>query len=454
MRWPSFRPTPVAVAVAAGALALAACSDTLVTAPIGAPSARPSFNVSGTNPLTITSGASTQYCSTQQLNGDTASAPLTFGPFLGCGAGTLDLGGNVVNVATGNATIGSALASYNPGWSAPFTGSDWIGITVTNGTPPVAGPSSDYRPNPGRYVFQEVFTIPANVTNPVLDLHVKGDNVVGVYLNGKLITAQANTDCNVAPCNWNIDTHVVDNTASDFHIGGNDTLTFRVVDLPTGYPVTAVGPVGGPAPQFGCPTRPFQANGMVGFAGGPVATSPGHVVVPGGAGTAMTNIGAANQAGCENPMGLDYAAQMSWTPAPPPPICDFITFGRLVLGSGNDKIVISGNAGGNAPDGGILGTIEISVGGTQYHVPTIESYALPASGVLFGDPFARVITGHSGTHLVELRLRDNPNPGQGEPGTQEGDAVWLKIDNTVIVPLQTLDKGNIQLHLHCRGPGE
>jgi hypothetical protein len=50
-------------------------------------------------------------------------------------------------------------------------------------------------------------------------------------------------------------------------------------------------------------------------------------------------------------------------------------------------------------------------------------------------------------------LRDNPNPGQGEP-TDEGDKVWLKIDNTVIVPLQTPDQGNIQLHLHCRGPGE
>ncbi len=136
-----------------------------------------------------------------------------------------------------------------------------------------------------------------------------------------------------------------------------------------------------------------------------------------------------------------------------PPLCDFITFGRLVTQVGGDKIVISGNAGGNAPGGGILGTIEISVGGVQYHVPTVETYALPTSGVLFGDPFARVITGHSGTHLIELRLRDNPNPGQGEP-TDEGDKVWLKIDNTVVVPLQTPDQGNIQLHLHCRGPGE
>jgi hypothetical protein len=143
----------------------------------------------------------------------------------------------------------------------------------------------------------------------------------------------------------------------------------------------------------------------------------------------------------------------SQTP-PPPAVCDFITFGRLVTTVGDDKIVISGNAGGNAPGGGILGTIEISVGGTQYLVQTIESYGPTTSGVLFPDPFARVITGHSGTHLIELRLRDDPNPGQGEPGTAEGDKVWLKIDNTVVVPLQTLDQGNIQLHLNCRGPGD
>jgi len=150
----------------------------------------------------------------------------------------------------------------------------------------------------------------------------------------------------------------------------------------------------------------------------------------------------------------DYILSIVPKVIPPPPVCDFITFGRLVTAVGDDKIVISGNAGGNAPGGGILGTIEISVGGVQYHVPTIESYGLTTSGVLFPDPFARVITGHSGTHLIELRLRDNPNPGQGEPGTTEGDKVWLKIDNTVVVPLQTLDKGNIQLHLNCRGPGD
>jgi hypothetical protein len=353
----------------------------------------------------------------------------------------LSLGGNAVSPATGNATPGSPLASYNPGWSAPFTGSEWIGITTKG------GPSSDYRPNPGRYVFQEVFNVPASVTNPVLDLHVKSDNVVGVYLNGKLIGAQPNTDCNAAPCNWNIDTHIVYNVAADFVIGGSNTLTFRVVDLPTGYPVL-VAPVGGPAPQFGCPTRPFQVNGTVGFGATLVPTSPLHVIAGGGAGTPMTNIGLANQAGCENPMGLDFSAVLSWTV---PQICDFITFGRLVVEVGGEKIVISGNAGGNAPDGGILGEIEIDVGDTKYHVHTIDTYGLTTNAPLFPDPFARRITGLSGTHTVELRLRDNPNPGQGEP-TSEGDKVWLKIDGVVVVPTQTPDQGNIQLHLNCRGP--
>jgi hypothetical protein len=111
-----------------------------------------------------------------------------------------------------------------------------------------------------------------------------------------------------------------------------------------------------------------------------------------------------------------------------------------------------GQRGGNAPDGGILGENEIAIGGVQYHVSTIESYALTTNLLLFPDPFARVITGKSGTTL-ELRLRDNPNPGQGEP-THEGDKVWLKIDGVVVVPLQTPDQGNIQLHLDCRGPGD
>ena len=60
--------------------------------------------------------------------------------------------------------------------------------------------------------------------------------------------------------------------------------------------------------------------------------------------------------------------------APPPPICDFITFGRLVTEVNGQKVVISGNAGGNKPGGGILGEFHIEANGVDNHVADIDSY--------------------------------------------------------------------------------
>jgi len=283
----------LSLALAAGALTLAACSDSTTTPTRGISPGEASLSVTGTNPLTIASNGSTQYCPTAQLNGGNNaigdwSIPATFAPITtGCTT-ALDLT--------------SALNVYNPGWSQPFAGSDWIGITTKG------GPSSDYRPNPGRYVFQETFSVPTGVTNANLSLDLKGDNVAAVYLNGTLLGAQPNTDCNSGTCNWNSDLHVT----SALTAGTSYTLTFVVSDLPTGFPVLTA-PTGGPAPQYGCPTRPFQTNGTAGFTSTPVATSPNHVVAGGGAGTPMTNIGLANQAGCENPMGLDFVGSVSWT---------------------------------------------------------------------------------------------------------------------------------------------
>jgi hypothetical protein len=94
----------------------------------------------GVNSVTIASDGSTQFCTAQNVIGN-YTIPATFGPFAGCGT-ALDLM--------------PALAVYNPGWDAPIAGSSWIGWT-SNG-----GPSSDYRPETGRYVFQETFAIPAN----------------------------------------------------------------------------------------------------------------------------------------------------------------------------------------------------------------------------------------------------------------------------------------------------
>jgi len=293
----SIRSYTAALAAVAGALAFSACSDSPIGPSRSLSSSDASMSVTpgpGANQLTIVSDAATLYCSGSQLNGGNNavgdwSIPTTF-TGVTCGAGTVNLT--------------SALNVYNPGWSQPFTGSSWIGITTKG------GPSSDYRPNPGRYVFQESFSVPASVTSPSLDLHVKSDNVAAVYLNGTQIGAQSNTDCNSGTCNWNSDLHIVQPLTA----GTAYTLTFVVSDLPTGFPITT-GPTGGPAPQYACPTRPFQVNGTAGYTATLVPTSPNHVVAGGGAGTAMTNIGAANQAGCENPMGLDFAGLVSWTPA-------------------------------------------------------------------------------------------------------------------------------------------
>jgi hypothetical protein len=299
----SFRRPALSLAVAVGALALAACSDSPLSPTRSLRSSDASLSVTpGTNSLAIVSDGSTQYCASAQLNGGNNAVldwniPATFAPVAGCGT-AVDL-----QLPAGT----SALDAYNPGWSAPFTGSHWIGITTKG------GPSSDYRPNPGRYVFQETFTIPANVTNASLDLHVKSDNVAAVYLNTTQIGAQANTDCNAGTCNWNSDLHLTPSLTANTAY----TLTFVVADLPTGFPVTAVGPIGGPAPQYGCPTRPFQVTGSHLFTNDQlVNTSPNHVVAGGGAGTPMVDQGLATQHGCENPMGLNFAGTATWTPPP------------------------------------------------------------------------------------------------------------------------------------------
>src|SRR5215218_1094926 len=52
----------------------------------------------------------------------------------------------------------------------------------------------------------------------------------------------------------------------------------------------------------------------------------------------------------------------------PPPVCDFITFGRLVVEVDGEKVVISGNAGGNQPGGGTLAEFHVEANGVDNHV--------------------------------------------------------------------------------------
>jgi hypothetical protein len=137
-------------------------------------------------------------------------------------------------------------------------------------------------------------------------------------------------------------------------------------------------------------------------------------------------------------------------PPPPPQVCDFITFGRLVTEVNGQKVVISGNAGGNNADGSIKGEFHIEANGVDNHVADIDSYE-PA-GALLNLTNARIVKGTAKNGVpVELRLWDGGEPGKGT------DRVWVKLGNTILIggPLgQLIDQGNMQYHPNCRGPDD
>ena len=142
----------------------------------------------------------------------------------------------------------------------------------------------------------------------------------------------------------------------------------------------------------------------------------------------------------------------TFTAPPPPPVCDFITFGRLVWEEGTQKVVISGNAGGNAPGGGILGEFHIEVNGVDHHVSTISTYGPIAAAPLASATYtnSRRVTGtDKDGHAVELRLWDG-----GEPG-KDTDRFWFSIAGASVGNATTgnlIDQGNMQYHPQCRGP--
>ena len=274
------RRTPkLSLTMASVALVAAACSDpmssptSLLRAPDGAAfTIGPTANV-GPVQVSFASNATTQFCSSATLVHD-YSVPASLGPIAGCGT--------AFDLQTALTT------SYNPGWSAPLTGSSWIGPNAT---------SNEYRTNPGRYVFQTTFTIPAGVTSPVLNDTLKSDNAVVVYLNGFKVEQQVIADCPVGgPCNWNTTFIISDSNLAHFIIGGTNTITVLLVDTPNG---------GTPANSYAC-TQPFQPFGELGF-GTPfnVPTSPTHVL----AGWTQTMTATT---GCENPTGLDFHGNVSW----------------------------------------------------------------------------------------------------------------------------------------------
>ena len=133
----------------------------------------------------------------------------------------------------------------------------------------------------------------------------------------------------------------------------------------------------------------------------------------------------------------------------PPPVCDFITFGRLVVEVNGQKVVISGNAGGNKPGGGILGEFHIEANGVDNHVADIDTYGPITSGALSGLTNSRIVTGTAKNGVeVELRLWDGGEPGKGT------DRVYVALNGTPLLGAlgQLIDQGNMQYHATCRGP--
>jgi len=337
MRRLSFRPTVVPLAVAVGALAFAACSDSPTGPTRSLRSSDANLSVSagpGANQITIVSDAGvtnpTQFCSGSTKLGvfdEAVAFPATAPALSGC-ANARDLQAD------------GSLTAYNPGWDNPngltTTTGHWVGFTA--GTALNNGPSSDYRPTPGLYYYSQTFTLPAGATaaaNPTLTLQVMADNVAAVYLNGTKLGSQYYKDCNnrigfpaVQVCNWTNATSaslpggrltVTAGSALLNAPGVPNTLVFIVADVPTGYDSNLSG-VGGSSPNYGCTTRPFQVNGQAGFGGAPVATASGHVGPhPTGEAAGMfptptVNTPNPTQDGCENPSGLVFAGSVSWTP--------------------------------------------------------------------------------------------------------------------------------------------
>jgi hypothetical protein len=134
---------------------------------------------------------------------------------------------------------------------------------------------------------------------------------------------------------------------------------------------------------------------------------------------------------------------------PPPPVCDFITFGRLVVEVNGKKVVISGNAGGNQPGGGTLAEFHVEANGVDNHVANVDSYGPITSGALSGLTNSRITTGTAKNGVaVELRLWDGGEPGKGT------DKVYVKLNGVEIFGAEGkyIDQGNMQYHSNCRGP--
>lgn len=296
--------------------------------------------------------------------------------------------------------IPAFVLTPNVRWHSPIGATKWIG--------PAANSSTNYTTPVQNDTYSTTFFLPLGATDPVLNFQLWSDNAATIRVNGVQIGQQLPQ-------------------ADDYA-------------------------------HYGC-TDPVPADTCGSFATTPyLYTTSGEPVVwnYGGMNTVQVVVFNAEfkqscqnvpvvTPDCKSAAGLDFLATLHFGPP-----CDFMTFGRLVTEHDGQKVVVSGNAGGNQPGGGILGEMEIDVGDEKYHVHDIASYDAIAVGALSGASFpnARVITGtaKNGEH-VELRLYDG-----GEPG-RTADRIYLNIGHgDIVIGAKLIDQGNVQYHPTCRGP--
>ena len=132
----------------------------------------------------------------------------------------------------------------------------------------------------------------------------------------------------------------------------------------------------------------------------------------------------------------------------PPEICDFSTFGGFRLDD-NFNISYGGNAG-KIESGVAYGDLNYKnhSTGDHIHVQNVTDYGHPTTGPLSNFPDSRFAVGSGtingeGSHLVEFRFVDIAEPGSD-------DLVWLRVDGVVLMDVQPVDGGNVQLHKNCK----
>ena len=147
---------------------------------------------------------------------------------------------------------------------------------------------------------------------------------------------------------------------------------------------------------------------------------------------------------------LTYTNTFTEPPEPPADVCDFSTFGGYVLTPNN--ISYGGNAG-FASSGFAYGSLNFKnhTNGDHIHVWNVTDYGHPDDGPLSQYEDSRLAFGLASVNggpvnvPVEWRFVD-----LGEPAKKVGDAVYLKVGNTVLIPEQVVIGGNIQLHAKCK----